>query len=154
MQQLQQDNGRLVKILAGTNEYRDTAGSDIVVITAGLPRKSGMSRDELLQKNYQIVKSVTEEVVKRSPDSILIVVSNPLDAMVYTAWKSTGFPTHRIVGQAGCLDVARYRTFVAMELGVSVEDVSALLRNAGSTIVIAVAVEQEDALTILATVDV
>ncbi len=113
--------------IQGTNEYRDTAGSDIVVITAGLPRKSGMSRDDLLQKNYQIVKSVTEEVVKHSPDSILIVVSNPLDAMVQTSYKVSGFPKNRVVGMAGVLDSARMRTFVAMELDVSVANVHAFV---------------------------
>ena len=86
-----------------------------------------MSRDDLIQTNVKIVKSVSEQIKQHAPDSIVIVVSNPLDAMVYTAWKSTGFPTHRIVGQAGALDCARYRTFIAWELGVSVEDVQALL---------------------------
>ena len=113
--------------IQGTNEYRDTAGSDIVVITAGLPRKSGMSRDDLLQKNYQIVKSVTEEVAKHSPDSILIVVSNPLDAMVQTSYKVSGFPKSRVMGMAGVLDSARMRTFVAMELDVSVDNVHAFV---------------------------
>jgi len=92
-----------------------------------MPRKPGMSRDDLIQTNVKIVKDVSEKVREFAPDSIVIVVSNPLDAMVYTAWKVTGFPTHRVVGQAGALDVARYRTFIATELGVSVEDVSALL---------------------------
>jgi malate dehydrogenase len=113
--------------IQGTNEYRDTASSDIVVITAGLPRKSGMSRDDLLQKNYQIVKSVTEEVAKHSPDSILIVVSNPLDAMVQTSYKVSGFPKNRVMGMAGILDSARMRTFVAMELDVSVDNVHAFV---------------------------
>ena len=113
--------------IQGTNEYRDTASSDIVVITAGLPRKSGMSRDDLLQKNYQIVKSVTEEVAKQSPDSILIVVSNPLDAMVQTSYKVSGFPKNRVMGMAGVLDSARMRTFVAMELDVSVDNVHAFV---------------------------
>lgn len=113
--------------IQGTNEYRDTAGSDIVVITAGLPRKSGMSRDDLLQKNYQIVKSVTEEVAKHSPDSILIAVSNPLDAMVQTSYKVSGFPKSRVMGMAGVLDSARMRTFVAMELDVSVDNVHAFV---------------------------
>lgn len=113
--------------IVGTSDYRDIAGSDVVVITAGLPRKPGMSRDDLIATNVKIVKNVSENVAKHAPDAIVVVVSNPLDAMVYTAWKATGFPTHRIVGQAGCLDVARYRTFIAMELGVSVEDISALL---------------------------
>jgi len=113
--------------VTGTSEYKDIAGSDVVVITAGMPRKPGMSRDDLIQTNVKIVKDVSEKVREFAPDSIVIVVSNPLDAMVYTAWKVTGFPTHRVVGQAGALDVARYRTFIATELGVSVEDVSALL---------------------------
>ena len=113
--------------ILGTSDYADIADSDVVVITAGLPRKPGMSRDDLIQTNVKIVKSVSEQVKQHAPDSIVIVVSNPLDAMVYTAWKSTGFPTQRIVGQAGALDCARYRTFIAWELGVSVEDVQALL---------------------------
>ncbi len=113
--------------IKGTSDYADIAGSDIVVITAGIPRKPGMSRDDLIQTNVKIVKSVSEQVKKHAPDSIIIVVANPLDAMVYTAWKTTGFPTNRIMGQAGALDVARFRTFIAMEIGCSVEDVSALL---------------------------
>lgn len=113
--------------IVATADYADIAGAEVVVITAGLPRKPGMSRDDLVQTNVNIVTQVSESVAKHAPDSIVIVVSNPLDAMVYTAWKVTGFPTHRIVGQAGCLDVARYRTFIARELGISVEDISALL---------------------------
>ena len=113
--------------ITGTSDYADIAGSDVVVITAGLPRKPGMSRDDLIETNVKIVKSVSEQVKKAAANAIVIVVSNPLDAMVYTAWKATGFPTQRIVGQAGALDVARYRTFIAMELGVSVEDINALL---------------------------
>ncbi len=113
--------------IKGTANYEDIAGSDVVVITAGVPRKPGMSRDDLINVNVGIVRSVSENVKKYAPDAIVIVVSNPLDAMVYTAWKVTGFPTHRIIGQAGCLDVARYRTFIAWEIGCSVEDVSALL---------------------------
>ena len=113
--------------LTGTADYKDIAGSDVVVITAGLPRKPGMSRDDLIQTNVKIVKSVSEQVKEYAPDSIVIVVSNPLDAMVYTAWKATGFPTSRIMGQAGSLDCARYRAFIAWELGVSVEDVQAML---------------------------
>ncbi len=96
-------------------------------MTAGIPRKPGMSRDDLIQTNVKIVKSVAEQVAKHSPDAVMIIVSNPLDAMVYTAWKASGFPTNQIVGQAGCLDVARFRTFIAMELGCSVEDIQALL---------------------------
>jgi len=111
----------------GTSDYKDIAGSDVVIVTAGLPRKPGMSRDDLIQTNVRIVKSVSEQIREFAPDSFVIVVSNPLDAMVYTAWKATGFPTSRIVGQAGCLDVARFRAFLAMELGCSVEDITALL---------------------------
>ena len=113
--------------IIGTNEYRDTTGSDVVVITAGLPRKPGMSRDDLLMKNYNIVKEVTENVVKHSPNAILIVVSNPLDAMVQTAFKVSGFPKNRVIGMAGVLDSARMRTFIAMELKVSVENVHAFV---------------------------
>ncbi len=113
--------------ITGTSDYADTADSDVVVITAGLPRKPGMSRDDLINTNVKIVKSVTAQIAKHSPQCILIVVSNPLDAMVYTAWKTSDFPPHRVVGQAGCLDIARYRTFIGMELGVSVEDIDALL---------------------------
>ncbi len=113
--------------IEGTNDYADTAHSDVVVITAGLARKPGMSRDELLASNTKIVKSCTEGVIEHSPDAILVIVSNPLDAMVYTAAKVSGFPSNRIVGQAGVLDVARYKTFLAWELGCSVEDISALL---------------------------
>ena len=113
--------------VVGTSDYVDTADSDVVILTAGLPRKPGMSRDDLIATNVKIVRSVSEQVAKHSPNAILIVVSNPLDAMVYTAWKASGFPTHRILGQAGCLDVARFRAFIAMELGVSIEDIQALL---------------------------
>lgn len=113
--------------ITGTADYKDIAGSDVVVVTAGIPRKPGMSRDDLIQTNVKIVKSVSENIREYAPNSIVIVVSNPLDAMVYTAWKTTGFPTNRIVGQAGCLDVARFRAFLAMETGFSVEDINALL---------------------------
>ncbi|MHC4428783.1 MAG: malate dehydrogenase [Planctomycetota bacterium] len=113
--------------IVGTADYADTADSDVVIVTAGLPRKPGMSRDDLIQTNVKIVRSVAEQVATHSPEAVMIVVSNPLDAMVYTAWKASGFPTHRIAGQAGCLDVARFRTFIAMELGISVEDIQALL---------------------------
>jgi len=111
----------------GTNDYKDTAGSDIVVITAGLPRKAGMSRDDLLKKNYEIVKAVTEQAANNSPDAILIVVSNPLDAMVQTAYKVSGFPKERVMGMAGVLDSARMRTFIAMELNVSVDNIHAFV---------------------------
>ena len=122
--------------IVGTTGYDETADSDVVVITAGIPRKPGMSRDDLLSTNAKIVTSVTEQIKKTSPKAILIVVSNPLDAMVQQAWKVSGFPTNRVFGQAGVLDTARYRTFLAMELGVSVEDVSALLMGGhGDTMV-------------------
>ncbi len=113
--------------IKATDDYADIAGSDVVVVTAGLPRKPGMSRDDLIETNVKIVKSVSENIKKHAPDSIVIIVSNPLDAMVYTAWKTTGFPTNRIIGQAGCLDVARFKTFIAMETGFSVEDINAIL---------------------------
>src|SRR5437773_97053 len=122
--------------LTGTNNYRDTANSDIVVITAGVPRKPGMSRDDLLKTNYGIVKGVTEQVVKNSPNSIFIVVSNPLDAMVQTAFRVSRFPKQRVVGMAGVLDSARFRTFIAMELNVSVENIHAfVLGGHGDTMV-------------------
>ena len=111
----------------GTNDYKDTADSDIVIITAGVPRKPGMSRDDLLAINTKIVKDVTENIVKYSPNAILIIVSNPLDAMTYVAHKVSGFPTNRVIGMAGVLDAARFRAFIAMELDVSVEDVNAFV---------------------------
>ncbi len=113
--------------ITGGSDYAAAADSDVVIITAGLPRKPGMSRDDLVATNVKIVGSVSKEVAKVAPNAVLIIVSNPLDAMVYTAWKQSGFPTHRVVGQAGCLDIARYRTFIAMELDCSVEDITALL---------------------------
>ncbi len=113
--------------ITGTGDYADTKDSDVVIITAGLPRKPGMSRDDLVQTNVKIVASVSQQIAKTSPNAVLIVVSNPLDAMVYTAWKKSDFPTNRVVGQAGCLDIARFRAFIAMELECSVEDISALL---------------------------
>jgi len=113
--------------VTGTFDYKDIEDSDVVIVTAGIPRKPGMSRDDLIQTNVGIVKNVCEQIKKYAPNSHVIVVSNPLDAMVYTAWKVTGFPTSRVMGQAGALDVARFRAFIAMELGVSVEDISALL---------------------------
>jgi malate dehydrogenase len=113
--------------VVGTNDYKDTKDSDIVVITAGIARKPGMSRDDLLKTNYDIVKGVTEQVAKQSPNSILIVVSNPLDAMVQTAFKVSRFPKERVLGMAGVLDSARMRTFIAMELSVSVDNVHAFV---------------------------
>ncbi len=113
--------------IIGTADYKDTADSDVVIVTAGIPRKPGMSRDDLIATNVKIVKSVSEQVAAHSPDAVMILVSNPLDAMVFTAWRASGFPTNQIVGQAGCLDVARYKAFIAMETGFSVEDINALL---------------------------
>ena len=123
-------------LVTGTNDYADTAGSDICVITAGLPRKPGMSRDDLLAKNASIVKSVTELFVAHSPDAIIIVVSNPLDVMTYVAYMTSGFPSNRVMGMAGILDTARYRAFLSMEMGVSVKDIQALLMGGhGDTMV-------------------
>src|SRR6476659_5200385 len=113
--------------IAGATSYEPTAESDVVIVTAGIARKPGMSRDDLIATNTNIVKSVAENVSKTSPNAVMIVVSNPLDAMVYVAWKASGFPTQRVIGQAGVLDTARYRSFLAMEIGCSVEDVQALL---------------------------
>jgi malate dehydrogenase len=122
--------------LVGTNGYRETANSDIVVITSGIARKPGMSRDDLLNTNAGIVASVTEEIVRQSPNAILIVVSNPLDAMTQVAFKKSGFPKHRVIGMAGVLDAARMRTFLAEALDVSVENVTAfVLGGHGDTMV-------------------
>ncbi len=122
--------------IIGTNNYEDTADSDVVIITAGIARKPGMSRDDLLNTNYKIVSSVAESIARYSPNAIIIVVSNPLDVMAYTAFKASGFPSNRVFGMAGVLDSARYRTFLAMELGVSIEDVNALvLGGHGDTMV-------------------
>ncbi len=122
--------------VTGANDYAPTAGSDLVIITAGLARKPGMSRDELLEKNSAIVGGVVKEVVKHSPQSILIIVSNPLDAMAYVALKQSGFPKQRVIGMAGVLDSARFRTFLAQELNVSVQDVTAfVLGGHGDTMV-------------------
>jgi malate dehydrogenase len=113
--------------ITGATSYEATANSDVAIVTAGIARKPGMSRDDLINTNTGIVKIVSENVAKHSPNAVMIVVSNPLDAMVYVAWKASGFPTKKIIGQAGVLDTARYRTFLAMEIGCSVEDVQALL---------------------------
>jgi malate dehydrogenase len=122
--------------IVGSTSYEDARGSDVVVITAGIPRKPGMSRDDLLATNAKIMTDVCQQVKKTSDHAIVIVVSNPLDAMVQRALQVTGFEPRRVVGQAGVLDTARYRTFLAMELGVSVEDVSALLMGGhGDTMV-------------------
>jgi malate dehydrogenase len=113
--------------LTGSNSYEDTGDSDIVVITAGLARKPGMTRDDLLFKNAEIVGGVVAQVVARSPETILILVTNPLDAMVQLAWKKSGFPSQRVIGMAGVLDSARFCTFIAQELSVSVENVTAFV---------------------------
>ena len=122
--------------LTGANAYDETAGSDIVIITAGIPRQPGMSRDDLISTNAGIMKSVTEQIVKLSPEAILIIVSNPLDAMCHVAFETSGFPKHRVLGMAGVLDSARFRAFIAMELGVSVENTHAfVLGGHGDTMV-------------------
>lgn len=113
--------------IIGTNSYEETAGSDIILITAGRPRKPGMTREELLAINADIVKKVTEESASRSPNAIIIVVSNPLDVMTYVAYVASSFPKERVIGMAGVLDTARFRTFIAMELNVSVQDVNAFV---------------------------
>jgi malate dehydrogenase len=122
--------------ILGTNDYADTAGSDIVVVTSGLARQPGMSRDDLLAKNAGIVRAVVEQAAKQSPDAILIVVTNPLDAMCHVALRASGFPRERVIGMAGVLDSARFRTFIAEELGVSVADTHAfVLGGHGDTMV-------------------
>jgi malate dehydrogenase len=122
--------------ITGANDYEATANSDVVVITAGLARKPGMSRDDLLFANYDVVKSVTEQVAKHSPNAILVLVTNPLDAMCWTAHQVSKFPKHRVIGMAGVLDTARFRTFIAAELNVSVENVTAVvLGGHGDTMV-------------------
>jgi malate dehydrogenase len=123
-------------LVVGTNEYADTANSDIVVITSGFPRKPGMTRDDLVKKNQEVVTQVTQEVVKYSPDCIIIMVTNPLDAMAQLAYHISGFPRNRVIGMAGVLDTARFRTFIAQELNVSVRDVQAyVLGGHGDTMV-------------------
>jgi len=122
--------------ITGTNGYEETANSDIVVITAGFPRKPGMSRDDLLMANYEVVKTATEQAVKLSPNAILVLVTNPLDAMCWTAMKVSGFPRERVIGMAGVLDTARFRTFISQELNVSFENVTAMvLGGHGDTMV-------------------
>ncbi|ARF13247.1 malate dehydrogenase [Sporosarcina sp. P12(2017)] len=110
--------------IIGTSNYEDTKDSDVVVITAGIARKPGMSRDDLVQTNQKVMKSVTAEIVKYSPDTKIIVLTNPVDAMTYTVYKASGFPKERVIGQSGVLDTARFRTFVAQELNLSVKDVT------------------------------
>jgi malate dehydrogenase len=120
----------------GTNSYDDTAGSDVIVVTSGIARKPGMSRDDLISTNAGIVRGVVTEAAKRSPDAILVIVTNPLDAMCHVALKASGFPKERVIGMAGTLDSARFRTFIASEAGVSVEDVRAfVLGGHGDTMV-------------------
>jgi malate dehydrogenase len=122
--------------ITGTNTYDASAGSDIVIITAGIPRKPGMSRDDLIGTNAGIVKSVTEQVVKHSPEAILIIISNPLDAMCHVAYEASGLPKQKVIGMAGVLDSARFRSFIAMELNVSVENTHAfVLGGHGDTMV-------------------
>lgn len=113
--------------VTGTNDYKDTAGSDVIIITAGIPRKPGMSRSDLINTNVGILKSVIENAVRHSPNAHLLIVTNPLDVMVYAAWKLSGFPPERIMGLSGALDGSRMRSFIAMELGVSMQDVHAMV---------------------------
>jgi malate dehydrogenase len=123
-------------LVVGTNSYDETEGSDVVVITSGIARKPGMSRDDLVKTNQSIVSQVTQEIASRSPNAVLICVTNPLDAMCQIAFKVSGFPKRRVIGQAGVLDTARFRTFLAQELGVSVRDVQAyVLGGHGDTMV-------------------
>ena len=119
-------DGTDVRVI-GTSDYDTTTDSDVVVITAGIPRKPGMSREDLISTNAKIAKQVTEKIVERSPNSILIFVTNPLDAIVYLGYQVSGFPRERVIGQAGVLDTARYRYFVAEAAGVSVKDVQAMV---------------------------
>uniref|UniRef100_A0A832H3V2 Malate dehydrogenase n=1 Tax=Oscillatoriales cyanobacterium SpSt-402 TaxID=2282168 RepID=A0A832H3V2_9CYAN len=113
------------RTIVGTNDFADTANSNVVVITAGLPRRPGMSRDDLLLTNGKIVLDVTQKVMVHSPNAVLIVVTNPLDVMTYVSWKASGLPPHQVMGMAGVLDSARFQTFIAMELGVSINDINA-----------------------------
>ncbi len=113
--------------IAGTNEFADTAGSDIIVITAGFPRKPGMSRDDLLAANVAVIKNVVTGTAALSPDCVYIVVTNPMDAMTYVAWKLSGMPGRRVIGMGGVLDSARFRTFISMELGVSPQDIETMV---------------------------
>ena len=123
-------------LVTGTNDYADTANSDIVVITSGFPRKPGMTRDDLVKKNQEIISQVTQEVVRHSPECIIIMVTNPLDAMAQLAYHISGFPRNRVIGMAGVLDTARFRTFIAQELNASVRDVQAyVLGGHGDTMI-------------------
>lgn len=113
--------------VTGTNNFQDTANSDIIVVTAGFPRKPGMSRDDLLHANAEVIRRVVRETAKLSPESIIIVVTNPMDVMTYVAWETSGFHPHKVIGMGGVLDSSRFRTFVSMELGISVDDIEALV---------------------------
>lgn len=120
----------------GTSNYEDTAGSDIVIITAGIARKPGMSRDDLVQINQGVMKSVSKEIAKYSPEATILVLTNPVDAMTYTVYKETGFPKNRVIGQSGVLDTARFRSFIAEELNISVKDITGfVLGGHGDTMV-------------------
>lgn len=122
--------------MSGSVSYEETAGSDVVIITSGSPRKPGMTREDLLNTNAKIVATVTENVVKHSPNCVIVMLTNPLDIMTYHAWRVSGFPSERVVGQAGILDSARFRTFISMELNVSVEDITAMVMGGhGDTMV-------------------
>lgn len=122
--------------MSGSVSYEETAGSDVVIITSGSPRKPGMTREDLLNTNAKIVATVTENVVKHSPNCVIVMLTNPLDIMTYHAWRVSGFPSERVVGQAGVLDSARFRTFISMELNVSVEDITAMVMGGhGDTMV-------------------
>lgn len=113
--------------IIGTNDYADTVNSDVVVITAGIPRKPGMTRDDLMRTNAQIVVEATQQAIAHSPDAILIVITNPLDVMTYLAWQGSGIPSHRVIGMAGVLDSARFQAFIAMELGVAINDITTMV---------------------------
>ncbi|MBK4728300.1 malate dehydrogenase [Oxynema sp. CENA135] len=115
------------RAIVGTNDYADTANADVVVVTAGRPRRPGMNRDDLIVTNAQIVAGATEQAIARSPNAIVLVVTNPLDVMTYVAWEKSGLPARRVVGMAGVLDAARFKTFISMELGVSIREIDAMV---------------------------
>ncbi len=115
------------RMIIGTNDYSETANSDVIVVTAGVPRKAGMSRDDLLRVNAEIVADVVPKALAVSPNAVLVVVTNPLDVMTYLAWKASGLPSHKVVGMAGVLDASRFQAFIAMELGISIADITAMV---------------------------
>jgi malate dehydrogenase len=115
------------RMIIGTNDYSETANSDLIVVTAGVPRKAGMSRDDLLRVNAEIVAEVVPKALAVSPNAVLVVVTNPLDVMTYLAWKASGLPSHKVVGMAGVLDASRFQAFIAMELGISIADITAMV---------------------------